>query len=427
MMQNLPFLVAKTNPVKNQMMAKQPNDQADKPEGSKSFKQVLSKQVEQDESKKAVEQSTSSHGKNKDDKNASSVSGNINAEEILVDAQLIASTVTAKAINEVTDGEVVLEVPKSDVAQAADTMPILMTNMTPVTQPINQAESSEIVAKTLAVDVSTQTKLVDGRTATKEGGTGLINAPAETTASLVQADQGTNNKLANYVASEKTPQTETTIDTTASLVQADQGVNNKLANYLVGEKTRQSDQELSVSQSISSMIDASSLTTMPLQAAAKPLSQPMPTIEQAGFNPLINVAPGKPGWSEAIGQKVVWMVGAGEQSATLTLNPKDLGPLQVIIHVNNEKADATFISENPEVRKALEEGMSGLRQSMGQAGVELGQANVNTSKQHQEFQQASKEYAARQRDDNGTSSGADQLHNTPVSTRVSHGLVDTFV
>ena len=33
---------------------------------------------------------------------ASSVSGNINAEEIPVDAQLIASTVTAKAINEVT-------------------------------------------------------------------------------------------------------------------------------------------------------------------------------------------------------------------------------------------------------------------------------------------------------------------------------------
>lgn len=67
MMQNLPFLVAKTSPVKNTVTAKQPNDQAEKPEGSQSFKQVLSKQVEQDESKKAVEKSTSGHG-NKDRK-----------------------------------------------------------------------------------------------------------------------------------------------------------------------------------------------------------------------------------------------------------------------------------------------------------------------------------------------------------------------
>lgn len=427
MMQNLPFLVAKTSPVKNQMMAKQPNDQADKPEGSKSFKQVLSKQVEQDESKKAVEQSTSSHGKNKEDKNASSVSGNINAEEIPVDAQLIASTVTAKAINEVTDGEVVLEVPKSDVAQAADTMPILMANMAQQIQSTNPVESNETAAKTLVEDTLAQTKPADAEVVAKDGAARLMGATAGTIEPLAQGDQGANKPFANYLASEQTSQTRAAADTTESLVQADQGVNNKLANYLVGEKTRQSDQELSVSQSISNTIDASSLTTMPLQAAAKPLSQPIPTIEQAGFNPLINIAPGKPGWSEAIGQKVVWMVGAGEQSATLTLNPKDLGPLQVIIQVNNEKADATFISENPEVRKALEEGMSGLRQSMGQAGVELGQANVNTSKQHQEFQQASKEYAARQRDENGTSSGTDQLHNTPVSTRVSHGLVDTFV
>ena len=66
---------------------------------------------------------------------------------------------------------------------------------------------------------------------------------------------------------------------------------------------------------------------------------------------MIQAYPGKTGWNEAISQKIVWMVGASEQSATLTLNPKDLGPLQVVIQVNNEKADATFISENPEVRK----------------------------------------------------------------------------
>lgn len=424
MMQNLPFLVAKTSPVKNTVTAKQPNDQAEKPEGSQSFKQVLSKQVEQDESKKAVEKSTSGHGSNKKDKNISSAS--VDSDEMPVDAQLIASTVTAKAVNEATDGEVVLEVPTSDVVPSTDKLPIFMANMAQAIQPANQVESSETAAKTLVEDTLAQTKLVDAESVAKEGAARLVGASTGTIEPLAQADQGANKQFANYLANEQTSQTRAAADTTESLVQADQGVNNKLANYLVGEKTRQSDQELSVSQSISNVMDASSLTTMPLQAAPKPLSQLTPTMEQAGFNPLINITPGKPGWSEAIGQKVVWMVGAGEQSATLTLNPKDLGPLQVIIQVNNEKADATFISENPEVRKALEEGMSGLRQSMGQAGVELGQANVNTGKQHQEFQQASKEYAARQRDENGLSSDANQAQNSAISKRVSNGLVDTF-
>ena len=64
--------------------------------------------------------------------------------------------------------------------------------------------------------------------------------------------------------------------------------------------------------------------------------------QQAASTNVISAYPGKPGWDQAISQKVVWMVGAGEQSATLTLNPPDLGPLQVVIHVHNDQADATF-------------------------------------------------------------------------------------
>jgi flagellar hook-length control protein FliK len=214
---------------------------------------------------------------------------------------------------------------------------------------------------------------------------------------------------------------------TTNLEEIDQAANTKFSNYLAGEKGVPTAKEMPVTPTVSNSIDAGVLSTMTMQAAGKSFAPPMPATEQAGLSHLINVAPGKPGWSEAIGQKVVWMVGAAEQSATLTLNPKDLGPLQVIIQVNNEKADATFISENPEVRKALEEGISGLRQAMGQAGVELGQANVNTGKQHQEFQQASKEYSARKGQENSATLGAESMQNTPINTRVSHGLVDTFV
>ncbi len=141
----------------------------------------------------------------------------------------------------------------------------------------------------------------------------------------------------------------------------------------------------------------------------------------------IHVYPGKAGWDQAISQKVLWMVGAGEQSATLTLNPPDLGPLQVVINVQNDKADATFISDNAEVRQALQDGMSNLRDKMSESGIQLGQANISSGGQaQQEFQQATQNRAASRLDQSAPISHEENAASTKTLTRISNGLVDTF-
>jgi len=150
--------------------------------------------------------------------------------------------------------------------------------------------------------------------------------------------------------------------------------------------------------------------------------------QQAASTNVISAYPGKPGWDQAISQKVVWMVGAAEQSATLTLNPPDLGPLQVVIHVHNDQADATFISDNTEVRQALEDGMSNLRDKMSESGIQLGQANVSSGGQSQQaFQQATQSRLAAQQG-NGTPSStvAEAASGAATVVRVANGLVDTF-
>lgn len=58
MMQNSPLLVAQTSPAKNALNFKQPNEMAEKAEEGKSFKQVLSKQVEQEASKQGGDKAT---------------------------------------------------------------------------------------------------------------------------------------------------------------------------------------------------------------------------------------------------------------------------------------------------------------------------------------------------------------------------------
>jgi flagellar hook-length control protein FliK len=149
-------------------------------------------------------------------------------------------------------------------------------------------------------------------------------------------------------------------------------------------------------------------------------------IQQIGSSNSIQVYPGKTGWDQAISQKVLWMVGAGEQSATLTLNPPDLGPLQVVISVHNDKADTTFISNNAEVRQALQDGMSNLREKMSESGLQLGQANVSSGERSQrEFQPTTQNQRASQRGDSAPVLSEEKA--SRISVRTLNGLVDTFV
>jgi flagellar hook-length control protein FliK len=149
--------------------------------------------------------------------------------------------------------------------------------------------------------------------------------------------------------------------------------------------------------------------------------------QQVGSVNTINVYPGKPGWDQAISQKVLWMVGASEQSATLTLNPPDLGPLQVVINVNNDRVDTTFMSDNAEVRQALQDGMSNLRDKMSESGIQLGQANVNSGRQsQQEFQQATQNRPTSQHG-NAQALPVEKTASANAVIRTTNGLVDTFV
>lgn len=142
-------------------------------------------------------------------------------------------------------------------------------------------------------------------------------------------------------------------------------------------------------------------------------------------------AVGSPGWDQALGQKVVWMVAGEQQSASLTLNPPDLGPLQVVLNVTNSQATATFTAAQPEVRQALEAAMPKLRDMLGEAGIQLGQATVNSGSPNQQNQQDSSN--ASRRGGQGAGGGGDgQAISAAQTSRVlpsssGQGMVDTFV
>lgn len=135
---------------------------------------------------------------------------------------------------------------------------------------------------------------------------------------------------------------------------------------------------------------------------------------------------GSPDWNQALGQKVVWMVQGAQQTATLTLNPPDLGPMQVTLNVSNNQATANFTAHQPEVRHALEAAMPRLREMLNDAGIQLSQSNVSAGAQQQQNAFSEQRQGGRQ---SGSSSNVDEpivhVSHVPVPT-VGNGIVDTF-
>lgn len=174
-----------------------------------------------------------------------------------------------------------------------------------------------------------------------------------------------------------------------------------------------------------------------LNLASQSAAQALPNsqwMSAAGIAQTTNVAMsqmavpfGNERWQTAMNQHVMNMVGSGDDVASLTLSPPDLGPIQVVLKVDNQSVNTSFITDNPLVRQALEDGMQDLRDRMQSQGLQLGQTFVGDGQQAQQhFEQQSTREGGQS---TGVSGEADALvaPQTAVKTTVARGLVDTFV
>lgn len=131
-------------------------------------------------------------------------------------------------------------------------------------------------------------------------------------------------------------------------------------------------------------------------------------------------------WQSAINQHVVTMAGNGDEIASLTLSPPDLGPIQVVLKVDNQSVNTTFISDNPLVRQALEDGLQNLRDRMQSQGLQLGQSFIGDGQQAQQhFNSQPQSGLNRQRQVDGQNEDANAIQSS-VPKRVRVGVVDTF-
>lgn len=136
-------------------------------------------------------------------------------------------------------------------------------------------------------------------------------------------------------------------------------------------------------------------------------------------------------WPDAVGEKMVWMSKSGVQQAQITLNPPNLGPLQITLSLSSDQASAQFVSPHAEVRQALQEAMPHLKDMLASSGIALGQSSVGSEapRQQQDFgQQAQRGDPSRSQADQailGEDRSVVVKTEVPV-LRQGRGMVDLF-
>ena len=136
-------------------------------------------------------------------------------------------------------------------------------------------------------------------------------------------------------------------------------------------------------------------------------------------------------WGSEFNQKITWMATQHEQTASLHLNPPNLGPLDVVLKVSGDQATALFTSPHAAVRDVVEQALPQLRDMLAGNGITLGNATV--SDQSPRDQQAWQ--ASQQQKGNGNAAGTIDAtaavgsissSATVTSVRSHQGMVDTF-
>ncbi|MCP4995113.1 MAG: hypothetical protein GY934_15240 [Gammaproteobacteria bacterium] len=120
---------------------------------------------------------------------------------------------------------------------------------------------------------------------------------------------------------------------------------------------------------VSPLSGMSGFTTASGLSDVRPTPPPLPAA--------VTVPPGSQGWDQAVGDRVMWMVGRQIQSATLKITPRNMGPIEIQVAVQNDQANVSFLAHQAGVREALEAAIPRLREMFSEQNMQL--LNVDVS------------------------------------------------
>jgi flagellar hook-length control protein FliK len=127
-------------------------------------------------------------------------------------------------------------------------------------------------------------------------------------------------------------------------------------------------------------------------------------------------------FTEAVKDKVMLMISQKLQQFDITLDPPELGNMQVRVNLQGEQAVVSFLVQSQQTKDALEQNMHKLRELLAEQGVDVGDANVE-----QQSQQSSNEegFTAENKNEMGSEIGNMAEENDVVSHTLSAKMIDS--
>lgn len=105
-----------------------------------------------------------------------------------------------------------------------------------------------------------------------------------------------------------------------------------------------------------------------------------------------------PAWSDAFGQRVALLAQQGTQTATLQLNPPELGPIQVRIAMSEQGAKVEFNTSQQTTSDLIETAMPRLAAALEHQGLRLDDSRVNLISNRQDVFNAPSTFASARQD-----------------------------
>ena len=132
------------------------------------------------------------------------------------------------------------------------------------------------------------------------------------------------------------------------------------------------------------------------------------------------------GWNEAFNQRVIFMTHNNINSASISINPEHLGPIQVQLQMDaNQQTSIHFIANNPDVRQIITDSIQQLGEILDQSGIQLGQTSV--SSQNRNPKEKEQNTPRQSLNDMTQTIDTDTDTSSNISTITKQGLINTSV
>ena len=121
---------------------------------------------------------------------------------------------------------------------------------------------------------------------------------------------------------------------------------------------------------------AAGSTASPTTESGSVPTAPGNTLLGKGYGSL-DIPLNQPGWDQALGNRVRWMVNEKLLVAELKLNPPNLGVLEIRVQQEGDRTSIQFIAPQAAVRDAVDGALQRLRELFQESGLNLGDVTVS--------------------------------------------------